>query len=412
MKFKSSCLLGVGLLLAALPAGAKPKTNTSQKVPVKLLNKAPFRHNGVVLTQNARGSGFCAWNKQVYFSAAHVVFGETDWVAPPVWGLGVHRQNIRRKDVVRTRGYFHWNQYADLATSLDSRKPSAFSKDVIIGYSFRDLAKGKPAVLNLNGVADLKRGTKSMITGYPAVNAYEEIEISGFFMHRTRPQSIRFNNYSGDALEATLITTGPGNSGGPIWTRNSRGRWEAAGILVGGLPSETVVYGFSPKLNKLLGAAGNLVEKTDPGSLYASGVGASSLFFTKRVNKDIPDGLHKWQRFTTSVKAFDVTATATKVSISLDIRTKHRGDLQVALQAPDGQGVILHNEGGAGRKNLVIRDADVSEFFDGSPANGPWSVLVQDRLKGDIATFRQYRLELSTAGSGGGGGDGGVDPAP
>lgn len=412
MKIRRTCLVGLGFLVFALPVAAKSKTNTSQKVPASRLQKAPYRFNGVILTESARGSGFCAKNKRIYFSAAHVVFGETEWVAPPKWYPGVHRESLRRKDGMRTRGYLHWNQYADLATSEDARTPSDFSRDVIVGYSFRKLIQGKPAPINLNGVGDLRRGSKVMITGYPAQDAYKELLISGYFLHRTRPERISFKNFAGDALQATLITTGPGNSGGPVWTKR-RGRWQASGVLVGGLPSETIVYGFSSKMGKLIAAAENVVDGKNPGSLYGTGVSGSSVFFETKVNQKLPDGLHKWQRFKTSVKAFDVNGTATKVGLSLNIRTKHRGDLQVVLQSPDGQLALVHNEGGADKNHLVIQNMDLTEFFEDPPANGPWSVLVQDRLKGDIATFRSYRLELAgTVEESGSGDDGGGDLDP
>lgn len=390
-------------LSPSLPAKGS-KTNTSRKVPANQLNAAPFRFNGVILTDDARGSGFAAWDRKTVFSAAHVVFGETDWVDAPLWFPKLNQQAVQEKNGIRTRGYFRWNNYAELATATDARVPSDFSRDVIIAYSMKNLSKGPVAKLNLNGVRDLRSGSQTMITGYPAVNAYRERLISGFFLHQTRPERISFEPFAGDALQARLITTGPGNSGGPVWTGSLNSGWKASGVLVGGLPSETVVYGFSSRMKNLLDAADRVVHAEKIGGLYAGGVDASSLVFTFKKKTKLPDAASKFTRFTTSVGAFDVTAKAKSVKLSLRITTKHRGDLQVILTSPEGYSALVHNEGGADGNNLIINRMDLSEAFSDALITGPWSVQVMDRLKGDIATFHSYQLELSAEGEGDSGG--------
>ncbi|RYD19378.1 MAG: hypothetical protein EOP88_19210 [Verrucomicrobiaceae bacterium] len=402
MKISTLPLLGSLLLAGNLSVAAKPKTASPVKVPKYQTGETPYRYNGVVLTEAARGSGFCAWNQKTFFSAAHVVFGEETWEAPPFW---VPKQNAKEVDLNRgilSRGYYRWIEYGDLATNPGS--DTAFRKDVIVGYAFKNLISETPAKLNLSGGEDLRKKTKSLITGYPAENAYLGEDIEGYFLHRTGPIVTPYHKYSGKALISTLVTTGPGNSGGPIWTKNKKDQWVAAGVLVGGLPSESVVYGFSSDINSLTRAVAPVIQKKKGRPIASNGVTASSFFFPHNEEIRLPDGATKWTSVRFGVDKFDTGTLVTKLKLSLDIRTAHRGDLQIALEAPGGYQVVIHNEGGAKKDNFIINDVDLTEAFADIEANGFWYLRVRDRLKGDIAVLKSAVLEVST--------DGGDDAPP
>jgi subtilisin-like proprotein convertase family protein len=73
----------------------------------------------------------------------------------------------------------------------------------------------------------------------------------------------------------------------------------------------------------------------------------------------------------------------------------------VMLEGPQGfqqeiHQATIHNEGGAGANNLVKTNEDFSGNFTGIVANGDWYLRVQDRLAGDIATFKSFMLEIAT----------------
>jgi subtilisin-like proprotein convertase family protein len=404
---------GIAVLLLAGPAGAKPKTIAPEKMPAAKVGEDPYRFNGVVVAGDSRGSGFCAGHPNTFFSAAHVVHDKEGWGPPPLWFPGVHAETLDDEEAVRARGYFRWNQYADFADRTDSGE--SFSKDVILAYSFKRLIKGRPAQLDLSGAEALRRGDPCMITGYPARDSYRSKDIEGYYLHRTSRARIGFSPFRGDALRARLITTGEGNSGGPVWTGGERTGWQASGVLTGGLPSETIVYGFSGKTAKLYDAALAVIGGESPGRLHAGGVDASSLMFVRRGPQELPDAAEKWTRITQPVNAFDVKAGVGRALVSLMISTPHRGDLQVALQAPDGTMVLLHNEEGAGRDDLRITNGNITKFVQGSPANGPWTLMVRDRIPGDRAVFRWFRIEIvpgaaTDDGTGGGEGEGSGTP--
>lgn len=395
MKIPQFAMIGLFSLTATVSAIAGSKTTVSEKVNPKVIKTDPYRFNGVVLTAEARGSGFCAGDSRLFFSAAHVVFDPTGWGPPPIWHAQVNAETTDDSKGITARGYLRWANYADLVTTTDSDDPPAFSRDVMLGFAFRDLIKGKPARINFDGKSDLQDGARSMITGYPAKNPYLEKNIEGYFMHRTEPKQTKFKTYSGNAIQATLITTGPGNSGGPVWTGSNKTGWKAAGVLVGGLPSETIVYSFTSSTRTMLNSALKTLEYDSYGVIDDLNLGASSLFFVNRDRTAIPDGIHRWKDIGIQVQTFEDRSIVTKASLSLSISTPHRGDLQVILASPSGMQALIHNEEGAGKNDLIIKDMDLTANFAGLRADGRWVLRIQDRLKGDIAVFNNVRLEVA-----------------
>ena len=388
------------LLLAGVSISAVAKTTTPQRVPTSLINKAPYRFNGVVTTDEGRGSGFCAWNKRTFFSAAHVVFDDEtlEWLGPPLWHGKVNAARLIQGNAVRSRGYFRWAEYAKLVDEDGGLAGEAFGQDVILGFAFKDLIQGAPARLDLNGVSTLRKPVRAMMTGYPAEIAYSGKPTKGYFMHRTGPFVSSYKRYSGMALETTLISSGPGNSGGPIWTPAPRNSWVASGVVVGGLPSESIVYAFSKETNAFLRAVTPVLAPGVPQSVEQRGIESSSRFFSSNRSRVLPDGVHKWTDYSFNVDGFPMDAEVTSVKISLNVKTAHRGDLQILLTGPGGYSTIIHNEQGASRKNLIIQNRNVSEDFLDIPVKGRWMVRFQDRLKGDISTVRSVSLEIASNG--------------
>lgn len=404
MKFPHLPAFGMLLLAGSLAADAKPKTATPVKINPLLLNDEPYRYNGAVLTDQFRGSGFSAWDNHTFFSAAHVLYEAGAWAAPPTWYPLANSDKLDETTAIPSRGYYRWTEYATLAALENSKQPE-FGKDVILAFAFEKVISGKAAPLDLNGKQSLRKNAKSLITGYPADNLYIDQTIEGYFMHQTGPVITPYLPFSGNALTTTLVSTGHGNSGGPVWTQDTNARWTASGVLVGGLPSESVVYSFTNDINALLRSVTPVIQPKIDKPKVIGNVGSSSTFFPFYKTVAIPDGRHSWTNFRIPVKTFADGSSVKKLALSLDIRTKHRGDLQVMLQAPGGYQAIVHNEQGAGKNNLIITSKDFSEAFTGIDPNGTWFLRIQDRLVGDIATLRSIVLEVAVE-------DGVVTPPP
>jgi hypothetical protein len=397
--------IGALFFSVTLLATAGPKTQSPVKIDPDTIGTAPYRYNGVIHTENARGSGFCAWNSRTFFSAAHVVFGDEGWGAPPYWLPTVNADDVSVDDAILSRGYFRLNRYAEIVE--EQGESAAFGKDVILGFAFKDLIPGKPAKVNFNGTAALRENSPKLITGYPAMNAYTDTPTDGYHLYETGPFKNRFQYSSNGSLHTTRITTGPGNSGGPIWTLGKNKKWQASGILVGGLPSETVVYSFNKDLTALTRAVAPIVKKRAGTPFPVHGVSASTLFFPYTRSQKLPDGSDRWSSFVAGVRGFGEGAKLTSVKLNLNIKTKHRGDLQVYIIAPGGYNVMIHNEKGAGKDDLIFRNLDLTSEFAAIDPTGKWAVRVRDRLKGDVCTFKSFRLEIAAdpadATTGGGG---------
>lgn len=403
MKFAVPTFFGAMVLAGQAPADTAPKTLSPVKVDPGVMPNDPFRFNGVVESEIGMGSGFCAWSPRAIFSAAHVVWGEDGWGAPPIWHPGSNDETLDTENEIQTRGYFRWKQYASLVAASGQTR-HAFGRDVILAYAFEDLISGPPASLDSNGYKNLQGNRTSMITGYPAENAYTGEPIDGYFLHQTGPGVTPYKVDYNKALRTTLVTTGPGNSGGPVWIQQPDSSWKAAGVLVGGMPSETIVYSFSNDVNSLTRAAAPLVKSTAESSATAPGVSATSYFFAMNKPKRIPDGVSRYTDFRFTVGKFEEGAELTQVKLTLDVQTDHQGDLLIVLQGPRGIQTIVHNETGGATHNLVLTDKDFSSDFSGIYPNGNWIVRVQDRLRGDIATVNRVQLEIGVEGS--------KDPAP
>lgn len=383
------------ILVLAGPAVADLPSKVAYPKPVDagLIGEDPYRFNGVVVSDLGRGSGFCAWNPRTFFSAAHVVCDEGTWTSPPLWYGAVHSNALDPEAEVQSRGYFRWNAYSELLALNGAEHPRTFGKDVILAYALTDLVEGNAAELDLKGGQSLRGENPVMITGYPAVIEYTQ-ENNSYFMHQTGPVTLKFHNEAPGYLGTTLISTGPGNSGGPVWSQTGEYPWRAAGVLVSGLPGEAGVYSFSSDIKSLTRAVTPVIRDVPTKPVTVGGVGRSSFVFPMTKPKRIPDGVAKWTSFSFNVSKFEKEATVSKVLISVDIDTAHRGDLVVWLQGPDGSVAQLALEEGGPEQDLVLVDKDLSSFFAGILANGRWSLRVQDRLKGDIATVNSIFLEI------------------
>ncbi|MGC4015192.1 MAG: proprotein convertase P-domain-containing protein [Luteolibacter sp.] len=400
---KTAAVSALGLLsLAGLAHGDTSKTLTPVKIDPALIGTEPYRFNGLVIGEEVRGSGFVAWNQRTFFTAAHVVSDFTEakftWSQPPIWfpTANCAEDELDLDTMIASRGYYRFVAYQANAELQGSITGNAFSKDVALAFAFQNLIPGTPAVLNTNGYKDIQSSTATtMITGYPAEEAYTDTPIDGFYLHQTGPGITPYSPFYLKAFKTSLVATGGGNSGGPLWVQKGSS-WSAAGVLDGGRPSESIVYAFSPEVNSLTRAVAPIVKTVPAMPVPVGGVRASSYYFPMTRAKKIPDGVQRYTDFRFNVNRFDEGSAVTKVHLNLDITTDHQGDLFIILQGPQGVYTIVHNEEGAGTHNLVLDDEDFTEAFEGIYPNGPWIVRVQDRLKGDIATVNKIVLEIGT----------------
>ncbi|HEY1123961.1 MAG TPA: proprotein convertase P-domain-containing protein [Haloferula sp.] len=399
MKNFASSLVAACLSLPAL-AGVEeppPKTNSSLPIDENLLTVWPYSLNGVVGASGVRGSGFIAQHPNLFITAAHVLY-DGGWKSAPTWSGQVNSLDFPAVTGITSRGYFRWASYSDEVTSSGRDSPDAFKRDVALAWSFIPFTSEEPATLDYQGASHLRSGIPSMITGYPALIDYTGAE-GNYLLHTTREETTSYKG-SGNYLTATHISTGPGNSGGPVWVRGDDGNWKAGGILVSGRPSEDGLNGFTSEIKTLFKAAEPVLADPVRDLIPAAKVGSSLRMVSLKKPKTIPDGRPKWTRVPLNIGNFPQGATIDSVTLNLTITTDHIGDLVVSLVGPDGTSVLLHNSQGAGANDLVFDNEDLSSAFSGTSAgengviSGKWQLYVQDRLTGDIATVTRFQLEV------------------
>lgn len=396
-----------------------PKTNSATPVDPALFNEDPFVFNGRVLTTDedggtsgddpynidrdlGQGSGVVAGNPKTFFTAAHLLYDkDAGWTGPPSWtGVGATGPS----DSTGARGYFRWADYStNVTANLAGQNASpAFSRDIALAWGLTPFIDGAPAEIDFSGSKKLlAQKNLSMITGYPETLDYEGVSSTGT-LYATTPEFSLFTVDTGKFLNATYVSSGPGNSGGPIWIQDSGGNWAASGVLVFNRPSEAGVYAFTPAVKSLMKAAAPLVGdvrksvKNGPASITTS-----SARFVLPKPKKIPDGLHRWTKVPFSINRFEENTEYDGAFVDLTITTAHRGDLMVALMAPSGAMVMIHDGAGGSEDDLVIDNFSAGQAFedeewegDAGHPNGIWTLLVQDRLKGDPSVITRFELEV------------------
>lgn len=118
----------------------------------------------------------------------------------------------------------------------------------------------------------------------------------------------------------------------------------------------------------------------------------------------IPDGMDATGSKPGAAVTIPITftggGTVGSIKVGVNITHTFRGDLLLALFAPDGKYVILKNPSGDGTKDYVTTfpdqtpsDEPLSTLF-GKPVAGTWQLYVQDYYSGDTGTVNSFTLTL------------------
>lgn len=112
-------------------------------------------------------------------------------------------------------------------------------------------------------------------------------------------------------------------------------------------------------------------------------------------NLTIPDNRPEGVQATLDVPA---SGRILRMAVSIDIQHTYRGDLKVALRAPNGGAAVLHDRGGGSADDLLrsYTTADTPGLapFLGEEAQGEWMLAVADLEGRDVGTLRRWELEI------------------
>jgi len=97
-----------------------------------------------------------------------------------------------------------------------------------------------------------------------------------------------------------------------------------------------------------------------------------------------------------STLAIDATGTVEFARVSVDIEHTYRGDLEVAVVAPNGRRVVLHERSGGGEDDLVATYEP--EALIGLGVTGTWTLEVSDTASADTGRIRGWSLAVVVGG--------------
>ncbi len=120
-----------------------------------------------------------------------------------------------------------------------------------------------------------------------------------------------------------------------------------------------------------------------------------TLLLEHRVNKPIPD---QGQLIDTITFAEDVDIR--QIEIKVDIRHTWRNDLRVVLISPSRNEIILFNQTGGSKDDIVatIRSSDEAELFAGlisQSAQGVWQLRIEDTARQDVGVLKSWGLGVT-----------------
>lgn len=322
-----------------------------------------------------RGSGVVARDPKLIFSCAHVFYDSGKWATDYLFHRNWHARGYPATGAgASPRGLHYFTSYADASETVGSETNRAFASDFTVLYGNSSFG---PAMPTLRDGGSAVRSTRwKRIVGYPS-----EIDFTGdrgfCFQHSTDWFNYRSRQLRGAYHEFKDVSTGPGNSGGPIFVRDDNGTEALAGVLVSGWTRLAGVRALDLSSHTLSG--------------YALGLQNRTLTFHNTNRSNLPDGSYIARSI--PVSGFD--GSVSDLHLSLNITTATRGELDVYLVSPSGKVRWIQKRSADATDNLSVSAMDLSGSFYGVNPNGTWKLLVRDAAGGAKGIFENCAVTIS-----------------
>lgn len=354
-----------------------------------------------------RGSGVVARDSRLVYTAAHVLFERGQWATGYRFIRAYNSYSSPSvTGGVAPRGFRYFSNYSSEASRYGGSSSRAFHLDFAIMYSSSSF--GTAVGWWDDGAAALRSSRWKRIAGYPAEVDYTGA--SGRAYQHTTPYfqttgSQTFGSYYG----LRNVSTGSGNSGGPVFVSDGDADY-LAGILVSGTSTSAGVRVIDSSANTMaenaLGSAGGGGGSTPPPSGGGSGgssggsdggsggSGGSGRSFSNRSPVALPDAS---ANFTTrSVRVSGMSGRVRSLFFTTSINTTYRGDLEVYLRSPNGRIRWVTRRSGGSADHLRVTNAKYNGTFRGVIANGAWSLRMRDAAAGDRARFQSFSIRMTS----------------
>lgn len=325
-----------------------------------------------------RGSGVVARDSRLIFSCGHLFYENGVWATDYEFHRNYSNYNPPNPgDGATPRGFRYFSNYSGNVTNYGGDSARAFAYDFTVFYGLKSFG---PAVeCWADGGAALRSGKDKRIVGYPAT-----IEYTGDPGYSYQYATDWFPNRGYQIRDAYHgfddVSTGVGNSGGPVFVWDSGGgNYLLGGILVSGSYDTAGVYALNSSSNTMASAALGLKSVT------------RTLSNTQALK--LPDAATSAS--TRKVTAAGFSDTVTGLKFSLSITTPRRGDLNVYLKSPSGRIRWINKASANTADNVVVKQADYISAFRGQAANGVWQVKMRDTRARNRATFNNFSLAVT-----------------
>ncbi len=327
-----------------------------------------------------RGSAVIARDERLLYSCGHVLYEDGLWATDYLFYRAYHGRYSPDPSIgASPRGFRYFTSYSNNADNYGANSGRAFAFDFAVFYGTDSFG---PAVgWWSDGASIMRSGRSKRIVGYPSRLEYNNAR-GYYFQHGTNWFTNRALQVRGAYHYFRNVTTGGGNSGGPVFAKDTDGKYYLGGILVSGSYSTAGIYTLNNSSNSMASAA-----------LASRGVrveGGNSETLT------LPDGDSSYQVREMTTAGFSENITG--LTFSTSISTPRRGDLDVYLRSPSGRIRWVNKQSNATAADLRIDNADYTAKFRGQAANGVWQLKMRDAVSGNRATFNHFSVSISASG--------------
>lgn len=326
-----------------------------------------------------RGSAVVARDPHLLFSCAHLFYEQREWASDYYFHRAHNAKGYPPEGSgASPRGFHYFTSYSSGVNAYGQDSDVAFASDFTVFYANKEMApdavdwwpKGGPA---------LRSGKSKRIVGYPS-----RVDFTGAnghcYQHATDWFSYDAYKVLSGFNEFQDVSTGPGNSGGPVFVHDpTSGNDRLAGILVSGSRRTAGVIALDLSTHTL--------------SSYALGEEDQALTFSNAVARALPDPGGSDTVFPIQVSGF--SGTIQKIKLSLNVSTTRRGDLNVYLKSPSGRIAWINKQSSDSGDNLILNGQNLTNRFGGFAPNGQWEIHIRDTTPGVQAVFNSYSLAIT-----------------
>ena len=328
-----------------------------------------------------RGSGVIARDPRLIYSCGHVFYESGVWATDYAFHRAYHSgETPSFSEGASPRGFRYFASYSTNADTYGTSSSETYVYDFTVLYG--NSSFGTPVGWWNDGGEALQSDRWKKIVGYPSTVAYTGAP--GYsYQHSTDWFSNTGSQIKGPYHHFINVSTGKGNSGGPVfvWDADSE-TYYLGGILVSGDETLAGVYALNSSSNTMASNALGLEKITRT--------------FANSSALKLPDASRSYTTRKVVASGFSDTISALKFSVS--ITTPRRGDLDVYLRSPTGRIRWITKKSTSTADHLVRNKTDYSSTFRGYAANGQWQLKMRDSVRRNRATFKRFSVTVTALG--------------